>query len=75
INMYIEPSNLITTNASKNFISKKFLNNVTSLAIKVKKVPIKAYNLISKVKRYYVVIYCAFKIITSKLETTTLPKH
>ncbi|KAF1828017.1 hypothetical protein BDW02DRAFT_513533, partial [Decorospora gaudefroyi] len=65
----------ITTNASKNFISKKFLNNVTSLAIKVKKVPIKAYNLISKVKRYYVVIYYTFKIITSKLETTTLPKH
>ncbi|KAF1828087.1 hypothetical protein BDW02DRAFT_513278, partial [Decorospora gaudefroyi] len=75
INMYIEPSNLIATNASKNFISKKFLNNVTSLAIEVKKVPIKAYNLISKVKRYYVVIYYTFKIITSKLETTTLPNY
>lgn len=50
--MYIKSLDLITTNASKNFISKKFINNATLLFIKVKEVLVKAYNSISKVKRY-----------------------
>jgi hypothetical protein len=54
--MYIGPPDLITTDASKNFVSKEFINNATSLAIKVKEVLVKAYNSISKVERYYAVI-------------------
>jgi hypothetical protein len=54
--MYIEPLDLITTNTSKNFISKEFVNNTALLFIKVKEVLVKAYNSISKVKRYYIVI-------------------
>ena len=56
INMYVGPLDLIATDASKNFVSKEFINNATSLAIKVKEVLVKAYNSISKVKRYYAVI-------------------
>jgi hypothetical protein len=48
--MYIGPLDLIATNASKNFISKEFVNNATSLSIKVKEVLVEAYNSISKVE-------------------------
>ena len=54
--MYVGPLDLIATDAGKNFVSKEFVNNATSLAIKVKEVLVKAYNSISKVKRYYAVI-------------------
>ena len=38
------------------------------MAIKVKKVPIKAYNSVKKVKRYYIPLYCTYKIIFSELK-------
>jgi hypothetical protein len=36
--------------------------------IKVKEVPIKAYNSIRKVERYYMPLYCVYKIISLKLK-------
>jgi hypothetical protein len=54
--MYLGPPNLIATNASKNFVSKEFVNNATFLAIEVKEVLVEAYNSIGKVERYYAVI-------------------
>jgi hypothetical protein len=48
--MYLGPPNLIATNAGKNFVSKEFVNNATSLAIKVKEVLVEAHNSISKVE-------------------------
>ena len=75
INMYVGPLDFIATNASKNFVSKEFVNNATLLSIKVKEVLVKAYNSISKVKRYYAVIRRAFKIITSELSTLTTIEH
>ena len=38
------------------------------MAIKVKEVPIKAYNSVKKVKRYYILLYCIYKIISLKLK-------
>ena len=38
------------------------------MAIKVKEVPIKAYNSIKKVKQYYMPLYCVYKIISLKLK-------
>ena len=38
------------------------------MAIKVKKVPIKAYNSIKKVKQYYMPLYRIYKIISSELK-------
>ena len=38
------------------------------MAIKVKEVPIKAYNNIGKVERYYILLRRAYKIISSELE-------
>ena len=36
--------------------------------IKVKEVPIKVYNNIGKVKRYYILLYYIYEIISSKLK-------
>jgi len=38
------------------------------MAIKVKEVPIKAYNSIKKVKRYYALLYRVYKIISLELK-------
>ena len=38
------------------------------MAIKVKEVPIKAYNSIRKVERYYALLRRVYKIISSELE-------
>ena len=38
------------------------------MAIKVKEVPIKAYNSIRKVERYYALLYRVYKIISLELE-------
>jgi len=41
------------------------------MAIKVKKVPIKAYNSIRKVEQYYTLLRRAYKIISLKLKDTS----
>jgi hypothetical protein len=38
------------------------------MAIKVKKVPIKAYNSVKKVEWYYMPLYCIYKIIFLELK-------
>ena len=38
------------------------------MAIKVKEVPIKAYNSIRKVEQYYTLLYRVYKIISLELE-------
>jgi len=41
------------------------------MAIKVKEVPIKAYNSIGKVERYYTPLHRVYKIISLELEDTS----
>jgi hypothetical protein len=38
------------------------------MAIKVKEVPIKAYNSVKKVEWYYMPLYCVYEIISLKLK-------
>jgi len=38
------------------------------MAIKVKEVPIKAYNNIKKVERYHAPLHCVYEIISLELE-------
>ena len=40
------------------------------MVIKVKEVPVKAYNSIKKVKWYYILLYHVYKIISLKLKGT-----
>ena len=41
------------------------------MVIKVKEVPIKAYNNVEKVERYYMPLYCVYEIISSELKGTS----
>ena len=41
------------------------------MVIKVKKVPIKAYNSVEKVEQYYIPLYRVYKIISSELKGTS----
>ena len=41
------------------------------MAIKVKEVPIKAYNSIRKVEWYYIPLHCIYKIILLELKGTS----
>ncbi|KAK2036621.1 hypothetical protein LZ31DRAFT_483228, partial [Colletotrichum somersetense] len=58
--------NIITTDVRLNFYSTKFKYTACRLSIKVKKVPIKAYYSIRKVKRYHIAFYRIYKIIYIK---------
>ena len=41
------------------------------MAIKIKEVPIKVYNSVRKVERYYIPLRYIYKIISSKLKGTS----
>ena len=53
INIYLGLLDLITHNAGKNFISKEFKQYISTMGINIKGVPVKAYNSIGMVERYY----------------------
>ena len=62
-------------NARKNFASTKFKGYARSIAINVKEVLIKAYNSISKVKRYYAPLRRLYKILQDKLKEEKVDKE
>ena len=53
INTYLDPPDMVIYNTGKNFIFIKFRQLTNLIAIKIKEVPVEAYNSISLVKRYY----------------------
>jgi len=65
--VYTESSDIVTTDAGKNFISNEFKNEAKALLIDVKKVPVKTHNSISKIKRYYAPLRYAYDILRSEL--------
>ena len=50
INIYLSPLDLITSDAGKNFINKKFKEYINTIGIYIKAVLVKAYNSISIVE-------------------------
>jgi len=67
INIYLRPLNIITYNIGKNFISKEFKQYAIIFRIVIRSVPIKAYNLVRIVERYYSPLRRIYYIITIKL--------
>jgi len=67
INTYLGPPDIITYNIGKNFISKEFKEYTTIIGIITKGVPVKAYNSIRIVKRYYSPLRRAYQIITVEI--------
>ena len=41
------------------------------MAIKIKEVPVKAYNSIKKMEQYYIPLHCIYKIISSELKSAS----
>jgi len=60
INTYLGPLDLITHDARKNFVSKEFKQYATIMGISIKGVPVKAYNSIGMVERYYSLLCQAY---------------
>ncbi|TAQ83679.1 hypothetical protein B7494_g7997 [Chlorociboria aeruginascens] len=67
IDTYLGPPDLITHDAGKSFISKDFKHLAVIIEISTKAVPVEAYWLIGKVKRYHAVIRRAYQIISEEL--------
>ena len=53
INIYLGPPDMVVYNAEKNFASTEFKQLVNSMTIKIKEVPVEAYNSVGLVKKYY----------------------
>jgi hypothetical protein len=53
IDSYLGPLDLITSNTSKNFVSKEFKEYTTTIGIRTKAVPVEAHNSIGIVEFYY----------------------
>jgi len=53
IDTYLGPPDHITTDTSKNFVSREFKEYADTLGIQTKAVLVKAYNSISIVERYH----------------------
>jgi hypothetical protein len=67
IDTYLGLLDLITYNASKNFISKEFKQYASIMGINIKAVLVEAYNSISIVERYHGLLQCAYQIIIIEL--------
>jgi hypothetical protein len=75
INTYLGPPDKLIHNAEKNFASTEFRQLANSMAIKVKEVPVKAYNSVGQVERYYTPLRRVYKIIQDKLENKHINKE
>ena len=56
INTYQRPLDYLVHDIERNFLATKFRQHAKSMAIEIKEVPVKAYNSIGKVKRYYTLL-------------------
>jgi hypothetical protein len=58
---------VIAYDIGKNFISREFKQYIVNIGTTIKSVPVKAYNLIGIVERYYSPLRRIYYIITSKI--------
>ena len=56
IDTYQRPLDYLVYDIGRNFLATKFRQHAKLMAIEIKKVPIKAYNSVGKVKRYYTLL-------------------
>ena len=57
----------IIYNPRTNFNSKEFYNNTKVIDIKTKQIPVKVYNSISLIERYYVLLRYMYNILIKEL--------
>jgi hypothetical protein len=68
-------SDIIVYNPEKNFAFIEFRQLANLIAIKIKKVLIKAYNSVSQVKQYYTPLRRVYEIIQDKLKDKQINKE
>ena len=56
INTYQRPPDYLVYDIRKNFLVTKFRQHAKLIVIKIKEVPVKAYNSVEKVERYYTLL-------------------
>ncbi|RAL62549.1 hypothetical protein DID88_004400 [Monilinia fructigena] len=74
IDVYVGPPDYIVHDAGKNFFSKEFTQNATSMAIATKCVPVEAHNSIGLVERYHKPLKRAYHIINEEMSGFELAK-
>jgi hypothetical protein len=62
-------------NARKNFTVIEFKQLISSMLIKVKEVPVKAYNNVGLIERYHALLRCAYEIIKKELKNEHINKE
>jgi hypothetical protein len=67
IDTYLGPSDLITHDAGKNFVSNEFKQYASAMGVSTKGVPVEAHNSIGMVERYHGPIRRAYQIIVSEI--------
>ena len=55
--MYQRPLEHVIHNTEKNFLFREFKQHIAAIAIEIKEVLVEAYNSISKVERYYILLH------------------
>jgi hypothetical protein len=63
----LSPSDFITNNTGKNFVSKEFKKYTNTIDICTKAVPVEAHNSISIVEQYYGLLQRTYQIITVEI--------
>ena len=67
IDTYLSPLDQVTVDAEKQFTSKEFAQHASSMGIRVKIVPVEAYNSIGIVERYYGSVRRAYLIVSTEI--------
>jgi hypothetical protein len=62
-------------NAGKNFTATEFKQLASSMSIKVKEVPVKAYNSVGLVERYHALLRRVYKILKAELKDKHINKE
>jgi hypothetical protein len=75
VNTYAGPSDVIVTNAGKSFVRAEFVANARIIAIEIEEVPVKAYNSIGKIERYYGPVKRAFEVISADFGNAITPDY
>ena len=66
---------MVIHNTKKNFIFIEFKQLANLMAIKIKEVPVKAYNSVGLVKRYYTPLRRVYENIQNKLKDKYINKE
>ena len=75
IDTYQGPPDFVVHDAGKNFASAEFRQQMKSLAIQVKEVPVEAHNSVGKVERYHAPLRRAYDILAAELEGMLSPEN